>query len=126
MDISRWGLGLFISLIVGAVFISIIINGLLWGRIKQKYGRELSPTYPFSWLVGIVERILYVYALVYCFPEWIVFWLTFKIAVTWRWRDTEEQVVGHNVFLIGNALSIIFALFGAWIILGNLPILRFK
>jgi hypothetical protein len=126
MDILRWFLGLLISLIIGAIFISIIIKGLLWRKIKKEYGHKLSATYPFSWLVGIVERILYVYALVYCFPEWIIFWLTFKVAVTWRWRSAEDQVIGHNIFLIGNALSIIFALLGAWIILGNLPTLRFK
>jgi len=55
-------------------------------------------------------------------PEWIAVWLAMKVAVSWTRWDAGERAT-YNLFLIGNALSVIFGFIGAWIALGKLPFL---
>jgi len=66
-------------------------------------------------LVGGVERILYVTALLLERPEFIAIWLTLKtVARSPRWTQ-EERIKGRglfNVFLVGNGLSILLSLVG--------------
>ena len=66
-------------------------------------------------LVGIVERSLYVTALILGRLEFVAVWLTLKtIARSPRWTE-EAAIKGRglfNVFLVGNGLSIVFAAIG--------------
>jgi len=92
-------------------------------------------------LVGVLERILYTSFILAGYKEFIVFWLLVKVGAGWRWQLTPEiipikqererqernkkeqnrkmeraRAARYNIFLIGNALSIIFGALGALII----------
>ena len=69
-------------------------------------------------LVGVVERSLFVLALHIGQPEFIGLWLTLKIASQWnQWSSDSVQLTTatvpgravFQVFLLGNAFSILFA-----------------
>lgn len=91
-------------------------------RLKNSGFTEPTAKYPdsglMSWLLGIVERILFVLALVFGKETFIGLWLTGKFAGHWRQYNSEElEGWGRiNIFLIGNGLSLLFALWGAHII----------
>ncbi len=70
--------------------------------------------------LGIVERASYTAAFILGTPEWIAVWLAMKVAVGWS-AAQERKSPSDNLYLIGNALSIMFGLIGAWIALGQLP-----
>lgn len=68
-------------------------------------------------LIGMIERVLYVTALLNQHAEFIGFWLALKVAGQWkRWTaDYNGAVDGRvyfNVFLIGNGLSVAYAFAG--------------
>jgi len=102
--------------------------------------RQLSKLLPE--FVGILERILYTSFIVAGHTEFIGFWLLVKVGAGWRWqlvpegspieqgterqekskkkpnrKKERERAARYNVFLIGNALSLIFGGLGALIIL---------
>ena len=74
-------------------------------------------------MVGIIERASYTAALILGVPEWIAVWLAMKVAVGWREQQKRESP-SDNLYLIGNILSIMFGVIGAWIAIGQLPCLK--
>jgi len=91
--------------------------------------------------VGVLERILYTSFIAAGHPEFVGFWLLVKVGAGWRWqlvperipieqererqkksnrkpdrKSERERAARYNVFLIGNALSLIFGGLGALII----------
>lgn len=109
-----------------AVFVGDFAIRKISDRMWQCLGWSKSETpniRPDVWqprLTGIVERVLYVAAFQVGKPEFIGVWLALKVAGQWtRW--SKEPNTGENVpqgrsiyqnFLIGNALSVIYALVG--------------
>jgi hypothetical protein len=92
----------------------------LWSRLGWA-GVEDETLIRFPWLpatVGALERILYFFAFLMGKPEFIAVWLALKVAGQWsQWSEQKIQLEKKwlsgraifQVFLIGNALSIIVA-----------------
>jgi hypothetical protein len=120
MDIHRIIFGFFVSTFGGAFVLWLLIDKVAWPYIAKKHNIPAKASDVLTLPLGIVERTLYTAALIIGAPEWIAVWLAMKVAVVWsRWQG--EERVTYNVFLIGNALSVMFGLIGAWIALGQLP-----
>jgi len=126
MAVNDW-----IPLILGYVF-AVIFGGYcvpvvvkkLWSDPKWA---ELYPKDYLSDLVGTVERTLYVAAFQIQHEEFIGVWLFLKVAFQWQscsGRDPTQVRSIHNIFLIGNGLSIAYALVGVklseWLQAGEL------
>lgn len=93
-------------------------------------GRESNQFGYHPKIIGIIERIFYMFSWLAIKPEFIGFWLALKVAGQWkRWeKDSEtglsetglkKKIPGRavfNVFLIGNGLSILFGIMGALIV----------
>lgn len=112
----------FYAIIVGDFFVRKVVNEL-WKEYKgnQNFDQLLRPSVIHPQIVGIIERSLYVSALIMGNPEFIGLWLAVKVAGQWnRWSEGIENnnmeiIPGRaffNIFLIGNGLSIAFAIIG--------------
>src|SRR5918992_3144402 len=120
--------------VIGYVF-AIIVGGIstklvsdrMWECIGWKKADGHDHFRPDVWqprVTGIVERVLYVATLQIGKGEFIGFWLALKVAGQWtRW--SKEPQPGENFpqgrsiyqnFLIGNGLSVLYALVGFKII----------
>ena len=120
MEIWRIVLGFFVSTLGGAFVLWLLIDKAAWPYLSRKQNIRGKPSGTLTLPLGIVERGLYTVAVIIGAPEWIAVWLAVKVAVAWsRWQGEERAT--YNVFLIGNALSVMFGFIGAWIALGHLP-----
>jgi hypothetical protein len=113
MDSWSLLLGLFIAVFGGAFIQWAIIEKAIWGRHAKKHKMPRKENGSLSWLVGMLERVVYVICLVGAAREWIAVWLTLKTIV--KWKGWKEDARTFNIYLIGNIISIILSLLGAWI-----------
>lgn len=71
-------------------------------------------------LLGVLERFLYVAALLQGYAEFVGVWLALKVAGGWKgWTEGEEGIHGRHLFnstLIGSGLSLVWAVVGAAIV----------
>ena len=75
----------------------------------EVYGWQTGP-------LGMIERALYVVALGLLRPEFIAVWLTLKtVTKSPRWSLNPGRHI-FNIFLVGNGLSILFALAAAGVV----------
>jgi len=112
--------GFVFAVFVGHIFIYIVVQGL-WRATVSKESCDRFHKHPWhAGLVGITERALYFFA-VGLFPSVIGFWLAIKVAGGWKryansseGQDSAEPEgkVLFNTFLIGNALSVLYAATG--------------
>lgn len=126
-------MGLMVASPIAHVFIGFAVNSM-WRRIGWK-GPSDEKMFRLAWLpaaLGAVERGLYVLSLVTQHPEFIAFWITMKVAGQWTQWSTDQvledgrrlngRAVFH-IFLLGNALSIVFSFLGfqtfRWLLAGN-------
>lgn len=80
---------------------------------KPRNKNSRGPEYWQPIAIGWVERVLYVTSFQLGKPEFIGIWLTLKIAAQWhRWHEENDGRAIFNNFLIGNALSILYAATG--------------
>lgn len=118
----------------GYLFATLVAQVILWPLVSAMWdnlGIPLThrPRHWQSKALGIVERTLYVVSLQIGQPEFIGVWLVLKVAGQWRrWTEqweldlgggTKVTVVGRevfNVFLLGNAVSIAYAVVGTKLI----------
>jgi hypothetical protein len=113
-----WGLG--VATVGAAGVLWLLIDQLAWGYLERKNVKGKGKGKAFTMPLGVVERLLYVAAIIAGEGSWVGVWLGAKVAVSWRrWSEADRAI--YNVFLIGNALSILFAVLGAWIVLGHFP-----
>jgi hypothetical protein len=105
---------------IGDIYIGLIVNRMY--ELTESHGsRKYRWQYP---VVSIVERILYISALLLSKGEFIAFWVGLKIVVQYkRWTDyhppngremsaADKAEMGRTLFmnsLTGNALSILYA-----------------
>ena len=121
-------LGYFLPVVLGHFVISNIVKhcwDLLendWNQlskeeqIKKSFIRQSENKKQIKAILGTTEIALYITAIVFFeHPEWIGAWLTLKLAVSWQSFNQNEVYSSHNIFLLGNSLTIIFALIGALI-----------
>lgn len=113
-------LGLAYSILLGGQVIEIIMKKL-WKPLKK----EAPLIRPFGYmavLMGIVERSIYFISFSLGYEEFIAIWLALKAAPqlsNWEkgfevagYKEISGRVI-YNIFLIGNGLSIGFAVMGA-------------
>jgi hypothetical protein len=107
-------IGYFVAVIVAAPLIKQVVDRLyetpVVGRSHETIGGERA----YAWMavgVGLVERLLYVAALQIGKGEFIGVWLALKAAGQWEvWREpTPEARATYQIFLIGSALSVLYA-----------------
>ena len=117
---TQFIVGYSFSLFAGALFIWLLIDKAAWPYVSKAIGRTIKPKRSLSSVLGVLERASITTAVLAGAPSWIGVWLAIKVAAQWNhWQD--ENRASFNVFLIGNLLSIFFAVGGACMILGGLP-----
>jgi hypothetical protein len=118
--IIRFILGYSVSMFVGTLVLWCVIDKCLWPRISKNHGiEEKKPS--LTMFLGILERALYTTAFILKLPAWIGIYLAMKVAVGWRTSQTRKGP-SDNLYLIGNLLSILFGLIGAFIALWTFDI----
>jgi hypothetical protein len=72
-------------------------------------------------ILGVLERLLYIAALLAGFAEFIGVWLVLKVAGGWEgWSKGREKVLGRHLFnasMVSSALSLLWAVVGTAMIL---------
>lgn len=129
----------------GGYLISVVIGGFVTWEVNQglrkKYPlerQECKPTktipkpWPIAYLplfTGVLDRLIYTSVWLTPYKEFIGIWLLVKVARGWRvpMEDTEKDkkslgvvpacsIARYNIFLITNALCIIFGVLGGMLI----------
>jgi hypothetical protein len=106
----------------------------MWRRIGWS-GNSDQNIFRLPWLpstLGIVERGLYLLSFVIQHPEFLAFWITMKVAGQWSQWSTDQVLKDgrrmngravFQIFLLGNAFSILYAFLGyqifRWLVVGN-------
>lgn len=79
------------------------------GKSSDNKKSDFIAIYPelTRWL-GIIERGMYVASWLLGFPQFIAFWLSFKVVGTWKdWTDPgQEARAKFLIFLIGSGISL--------------------
>jgi hypothetical protein len=112
-----------LSILIAVVYTSVIADAfikltqhlqrmILKRAYPKKKAAPIVPVLPS--LLGLVERILYLIAIYIQQPVFIGFWLTLKAASRWEVWTTKDKdsIPGRayfNIFLFGNALSILYS-----------------
>jgi hypothetical protein len=129
-------IGYFYTIFLGGFFIKKIMKELKSEvRLFLSGNEDVAQTYGwYAYCVGYIEGILYVTVLLLGHAEFIAAWLAFKIVGRWESsklerKEREKLMTGlplaqklilnnaeYNIFTIGNALSIIYAVTG-WLII---------
>ena len=117
MNLLRVIIGFLVSIIGGAIILELLIELV----IRKWYLKEPKPYRVLPIIVGILERALYTTALYINVPQWIPVWLALKTAAGFLQPKKDKYRQDYQTFLIGNAISLIFGVIGAWIALGKFP-----
>lgn len=115
-------LGYLVSTLGGCIVMWFLHEKWVWRLAGKAHGQSLKKVARLSWVVGVVERILYTASLFLGAWPLIGVWLAIKVVA--RWQSSAETTKGpdsDNIWLIGTALSLMMGFFGAWIALGHLP-----
>jgi len=128
--IINWLAGLLVSLILGHIVTRELVNCL-----KNK--SNLPNLKSYSGELGVFEKIAYVLLFVNGYASFIGIWLGFKMIGRWTaggaigvpkicytdkdgkeddYKKRELTSAAINIYLIGNLMSLLFALVGAFII----------
>jgi hypothetical protein len=110
------GIGAFVLYCAVAVVAQHFVDSLRKRQHWDGPARFISTTF----FVGVFERFMYTTAFMSYMPEFVGVWLVFKAVSNWtRWQSERDL---FNKYLIGNALSLIMAYWGASVALGEFPI----
>lgn len=97
----------------GYLYLARIVE-LLWSLDEDRAPGSF-PQVP--GLVGLVERALYVTALLLGMPAFVLVWLALKLVADWRierhWGESPQLV--HGVFFVGSGVSLLYAVAG-WLV----------
>lgn len=131
-ELLTYVVGYICSVVGGSIAINFVMKPL-WGTVKSEGVKE-KITQPYPRIVGWIERFLYTTALLSAYPSFIGVWLTFKVVGRWErakkqfevlYEKNSEDIMSrnkmkahaiYNVFIIGNGLSIAYAVMGYKII----------
>ncbi len=116
-DLMPYGIGYLFAVVVGHVLVKMNVDALWRGFGVLRERRQ--PWHPA--FLGLLERAMYTASIGLGQASFIPLWLGLKVLPQWkRWGDEikvgTRKIEGRavfNVFLIGNALSVIFAGVGA-------------
>jgi len=122
-------IGYIFSVVIGHFMIryssDIMWKSVGWQGLSDK---EFRPDVWQPRLIGIIERVLYLTALILDQGIFIGFWLAIRVATQWkRWEDhrtpdnrlVHGRSIFHN-FILGSGLSILYAAVGYGIILWSI------
>jgi len=135
-----WGFG--VALLLPQLFLPATMRNY-WARVLKHHNVPIGASgIDLDYLpavVGVLERILYVIAILAEAPEFIGVWLAIKTAGSWKgWSEgrdypsgdgTEKKIVipgrqEFNLFLVGSAVSAICGVAGGytikWLFLGSM------
>jgi hypothetical protein len=116
-DVVSYGIGYVFAVVVGHFLIKMNVDALWRGfGVLREQRKPWHPAF-----LGLLERAMYTASISLGQASFIPLWLGLKVLPQWkRWGDDvevgTEKIEGRavfNVFLIGNALSVIFAGVGA-------------
>lgn len=118
MDTRHLLYGFLFSTLGGAIVIWLLIEKWAWPYVRKHHNLSITNKgHTLTVWIGIVERALFTSSVLMGSAAFIPLWIAIKVAPQWeRWKGDER--VMYNVFLLGNALSVIFGLVGAWIAWG--------
>jgi hypothetical protein len=115
-------MGYFYATILAALPVFWVMH-LMWSILRSQTPTRSTndgSLHPNEWqtiTIGIIERSLYLTAILIGKPEFIAVWLTLKtVSQSKRWSENHFGRAIYNNFLVGNSLSILFAFAGAGII----------
>lgn len=112
--------GIFLSVFMGNFF-NLLINKIMWQYMPSGITTEKDKI-SFTTILGTFEILLYFIALARHQPQFIIFWIGTKVAITWhqlaKSQEKEGGMSSHHIFLIGIALNILWAVFGVAIAFG--------
>jgi hypothetical protein len=119
----RWGVGLFVSLVIGhfvvAMFLSRLRRKLGLGEKPQVHDVQIARVPP--WLTGTLERLFFTVLLaanVSGVPTAMVGWLGLKFATNWN-RPGAPDLATSRAFamsaLLAGLISMLFAVWGGLI-----------
>ena len=104
--------GYALAILIGQVTIGPIVRLL----VRRYLGPDREITEPgLARLIGALEQVLYISAILLGRPEFIGVWLILKVAGEWRpgARDGQSVTVGqareYTIFLFGNGLAVVLA-----------------
>ena len=110
-----------IAIYLGTVLLSHLViqpATVLMRRIDgiestEAHGQATGRDYVVPALAGVAESTLYLTSWLIGRPEFMAFWITMKVAGGWAvWNKPETGRPRFQVFLVGNALQILFATVG--------------
>ena len=128
--IVTYGVGFFFSVVVGHWVTTRVVE-----RLHEKPGPRREENYErLPKITGMLDRFLYTGAWLTPYREFIGIWLLVKVAKSWKvpgeplkqtserkkvkgqWVVSGYEVGRYNIFIIGNALCVIFGVLGGVII----------
>lgn len=130
LDWQRFLKGISISAFGGAFFLYFVmgwLRGLFPNKLviyegRQIYEFKFAPPKCLTVWTGILERFLFTISILVGAPALIGIWFGLKVATVWKiWDKVERRIETAYIFIIGNALSILFGFIGAWIAIGKFP-----
>jgi hypothetical protein len=122
----NWFAGLAISLVLGYLIITFFVGRMRKGTEDEKYKDKAM-----AFWTGTIERLFFTLLVAFemsGIPTVMVAWVIFKVAPDWE-RLTKETVKEDQkgpafIRLLGNVLSMIFALIGGLICNEEIPLLK--
>lgn len=116
--------GYLLAILLGQVTIGPIVRRL----IRRYLGPDREITQPgLARLIGALEQVLYISAILLGRPEFIGVWLILKVAGEWHpgVREGQPAAVGqareYTIFLFGNGLAVVLAVVMASLMQQLLP-----
>ena len=110
-------LGYGFSLVVGHYIVKLNVDSL-WKKIGSGDTIIRHPWHPA--FIGMIERVMYTSCVLLGWQNFIAVWLALKAVPQWRlWTEGIKDLQGRaifNIFLIGNALSVIYGVAGGLIV----------
>lgn len=114
-----------VMLYCGAYAASIGIGCLTIGPIVHRLSRRYYPDVTWDMylprIVGALEQFMYITCYLLRHPEFIAVWLAIKLAGEWRQTEGANLHPLYNIFLVGNALSLIYSVGTALLMKRFLP-----
>jgi hypothetical protein len=116
--------GYVLAILIGQVTIGPMVRLL----IRRYLGPDREITQPgLARLIGALEQVLYISAILFGRSEFIGVWLILKVAGEWRPGAREGQPVAvgqareYTIFLFGNGLAVVLAVVMATLMQQLLP-----
>jgi hypothetical protein len=127
---TQWIINWSIGLLGFAVIFGYFITALFTSKLRKHAEEGVTPDKVMAFWTGTIERLFFTLLVAFemsGIPTVLVAWIIFKVAPDWDRLKKETQAEDLKgpafVRLLGNVLSMIFALVGGLICSGKIPLL---